>query len=230
MTTFALVHGAYHGAACWDLLVPELEARGHEAVAMDLPAPDPTAGVNEYADAVITALKGVGNDVIVVGHSMGGLTIPLVADRRPVQRLVFLAALLSAPGKTGTEVLATYPDGSINPAMATAGVDNGDGTASMPDDFAAELFFHDCSPDLAAWAVSVLRPQGWKVVADPLPIDAWPSVPQTYIACQDDRTLTIAFQRALAKERGMDLVEVPGSHSPFLSRPSALADILTALA
>jgi pimeloyl-ACP methyl ester carboxylesterase len=228
VATFALVHGAYHGGACWDLLIPELEARGHDAIAMDLPAPDPAAGVNEYADTVITALKGAGNEVTLLGHSMGGLTIPLVADRRPVRRLVFLAAMLSEPGGTGGDVLARHPD-AINPVMATAGVDNGDGTASMPDDLAAEVFYHDCPPDIAAWAVSVLRPQAWKVVADPLPVDAWPSVPQTYIACREDRTLTYAFQRALASERGMDLVELPGGHSPFLSRPAALADILTAL-
>ena len=229
MTTFALVHGAYHGAACWDLLLPELEARGHSAVTMDLPADDPDAGVDAYADAVIEALKGSGPDVVVVGHSMGGLTIPVVADRRPERRLVFLAALLNEPGRSGIEVLAGYPDGSINPEMANSGIDNGDGTASMPRDLAIDVFYHDCDPELASWAVSVLRPQSWKIVSEPSPISAWPSVPQTYIACQDDRTLTVDFQRALATDRGMELLELPGSHSPFLSRPAALADMISSL-
>jgi pimeloyl-ACP methyl ester carboxylesterase len=209
--------------------VPELEARGHTAVAMDLPADEADAGVDDYADAVMTALKGAGNDVVVVGHSMGGLTIPVVASRTPVHRLVFLAAMLNETGRTAGDVLTRYP-GGINPEMVTAGVANGDGTASMPFDLAIKLFYHDCSPELASWAASVLRPQGWKVVGEPAPIDAWPSVPQTYIACHDDRTLTIDFQRALAKERGMDLIELPGSHSPFLSRPAVLADVLASLA
>ena len=79
MTTFALVHGAWHGAACWARVVPELERRGHHAVAMDLPCDDPRAGVREYGDAVLAALHGAGDDVVVVGHSLGGLTIPVVA-------------------------------------------------------------------------------------------------------------------------------------------------------
>ena len=113
--------------------------------------------------------------------------------------------------------------------MASAGVDNGDGTTSMPEAAARELFYHDCPDDIADWAVGLLRRQGSKIVTQPLPIDAYPPVPMTYIACQDDRTFTIEFQRRLAKTHGMDLVELPGGHSPFLSRPSDLADVLTSL-
>lgn len=228
MTTFALVHGAYHGRHCWDLLVRELTVRGHTAVAMDLPCDDPEAGVEDYADAVIVTVGDAGPDLVVVGHSLGGLTIPLIAARLPVQRLVFLAAFVNGPGRTIGEALAENAD-AINPAMVSAGVDNGDGTTSMPVDAALELFYEDCPVDIAEWAVTMLRPQGSKIAMEPLPLDAWPQVPTTYIACQDDRTLTIEFQRTLAKTHGMDLVELPGSHSPFLSRPSALADILTSL-
>lgn len=228
MTTFALVHGAYHGRHCWDLLVRELTVRGHVGIAMDLPCEDGEAGFEEYAGAVVDALDGVGPDLVVVGHSMGGLTIPLVAARMPVKRLVFVAAFVSDPGKTLVDALASMPD-AINPAMASAGVDNGDGTTSMPDAAARELFYEDCPDDITDWAVGLLRRQGSKVATDPLPIAAYPPVPMTYIACQDDRTFTIQFQRTLAKTHGMDLVELPGGHSPFLSSPSDLADILTSL-
>ena len=224
MTTFGLVHGAYHGGACWDLLGRELTARGHEAIAMDLPCDDPDAGIEAYASAVLDALSDAPDDVVVVGHSMGGLTIPIVAARRPVARLVFLAALVPEPGKNLGDVLRP---GDINPEMTTAGVDNGNGTASMPADAARRLFYEDCAPDLVEWAVSELRPQGWKASGDPLPLSTWPDVPCTYIACTDDRTLTIGYQRELAKAHGMDLIEIPGSHSPFVARPAELAEILT---
>lgn len=69
MTTFGLVHGAWHGAWCWDLLAQELEARGHRAIAVDLPCEDSSAGCAEYAAAVVEALAGVGDDLVVVGHS-----------------------------------------------------------------------------------------------------------------------------------------------------------------
>ena len=78
MTTIALVHGAFHGAWCWDHLRPELEDRGFAVVAPDLPCDDPSAGCVAYADTVVTALADVHDEVIIVGHSLGGLTIPLV--------------------------------------------------------------------------------------------------------------------------------------------------------
>src|SRR4029077_15910029 len=79
MATFALVHGAWHGGWCWDRLIPALEARGHHAVAVDLPTEDWSAGCAEYAAIALDALRGADEDVVVVGHSLAGLTIPLIA-------------------------------------------------------------------------------------------------------------------------------------------------------
>jgi pimeloyl-ACP methyl ester carboxylesterase len=92
MSTFALVHGACHGAWCWQRLTPELEGRGHRVVAVDLPTEDRSAGNVRYAEIVAESLAGLEDDVVVVGHSLAGLTIPLVAALRPVRRLVFLCA------------------------------------------------------------------------------------------------------------------------------------------
>jgi pimeloyl-ACP methyl ester carboxylesterase len=76
MSLFALVHGGAHGGWCWELLVPELEKRGHSTVAPDLPIEDDAAGAREYARVVAAALPTNDDDVVVVGHSLGGLTIP----------------------------------------------------------------------------------------------------------------------------------------------------------
>ena len=99
MATFALVHGAWHGGWAWDVLRPELEARGHRVVAPDLPCEDVDAGVMEYTAAVRDALGG-DEDAIVVGHSLGGLTIPLV----PARLRVFLCALVPGTGWEGVFV------------------------------------------------------------------------------------------------------------------------------
>ena len=110
VTTFGLVHGAWHGAWCWELLVPELEGRGHRAVAVDLPGDDPAAGCAEYATVVCDRLRAEDSDVVLVGHSLGGLTIPLVAAERPVQALVFLCALIPVPGRRDRRPAAGGPD------------------------------------------------------------------------------------------------------------------------
>ena len=88
MTTFALVHGAWHGSWCWEQLTPLLQQAGHDVVAMDLPSEDGTATFDTYADVVCAALDGRRDDVVLVGHSYGGNTVPLVATRRPIRHLV----------------------------------------------------------------------------------------------------------------------------------------------
>src|SRR5690242_17823573 len=98
MATFVLVHGAWHGGWCWDRLVPELAAAGHQSVVMDLPIEDPSATFEDYASVVVDAAAGAGagsgSDVVVVGHSLGSMVIPLVAARRPVSALVFLCGVI----------------------------------------------------------------------------------------------------------------------------------------
>jgi pimeloyl-ACP methyl ester carboxylesterase len=94
VATFCLVHGAWHGGWAWEPLRGELEARGHRVVAPDLPCEDPDAGAAEYAAVVRGALGGE-EDAIVVGHSLGGMTIPLV----PARTLVYLCAYIPEPGR-----------------------------------------------------------------------------------------------------------------------------------
>lgn len=109
----ALVHGSYHGAWCWDLLRPELERLGHRVITMDLPISDPVLGAADYAQAIGAALDP-GSEPMLVGHSMAGLITPLVAARRPVRKLVFLAAFLASPGKSAMDQRATEDiDGRI---------------------------------------------------------------------------------------------------------------------
>jgi pimeloyl-ACP methyl ester carboxylesterase len=229
MTTFGLVHGAWHGAWCWEALRTELDRLGHQSVAVDLPCEDSTAGLTRNAEVVSDAL-GDADDVVLVGHSLGGITIPVVADRRPVRRLVFLCALVPRPGKTMDEVLGGE-EGVLSPDFAQfEQVVHDDGSVSWKPDDAVEAFYHDCPPELAASAASQLRRQVWATTQEPSPLSSWPGVPSTYIVCADDRIVSPSWSRRVAKEwLGADLVELPGSHSPFLSRPRQLADVLVSL-
>src|SRR5437899_7193348 len=114
----ALVHGSYHGAWCWDFLRPELERLGHRVVAMDLPISDPTLGAADYASAVEKALDP-SSVPLLVGHSMAGLVIPLVAASRSVHRLVFLTAFLPSLGRSANDQRAVEPiDGRVPPKTA----------------------------------------------------------------------------------------------------------------
>lgn len=225
----ALVHGNYHGAWCWDLLRPELERRGHRVFAVDLPISDPAAAAGEYAAAVEAALPA-GSEPVIVGHSMAGLVIPLVAARRPVRRLIFLAALLPKPGLTANQQRAAEPIDGLVPPQAFEFTDLGSNVWSVGPNTARELFFSDVPEDVATWAFEQLRPQCYDIFDEVTPLEAWPDVPASVIACSDDRSFNPAWFRTAAKERlGIEAVEIPGGHSPFLSRPAELATLLDSL-
>ncbi|MEO8692672.1 MAG: alpha/beta fold hydrolase [Acidimicrobiales bacterium] len=236
MSLFVLVHGAYHGGWCWSRLVPELERFGHGAIAPDLPCDDPGAGYDEYVAAVLAAMDtadaasragtaGAGGDVVVVGHSLGGFTIPLVAQRRPVRRLVFLCTAPVVGGPRADELRARMVTPRFG-AMARFRDEHGRAVMSAAD--AWEGFYGDCDDATAAWAIARLRPQGARPMLDPWPITSWPDAARSVILTRDDGAVSIdAAQQAgrLILDGGEPLL-MDGSHSPFLSRPAELALLL----
>jgi pimeloyl-ACP methyl ester carboxylesterase len=225
----ALVHGSYHGAWCWDLLRPELEKLGHRVITVDLPISDPTLGAAAYAQAVDDALDPASQPVLV-GHSMAGLVIPLVAARRPVHRLIYLAAFLPATGKSANEQRATEAiDGRVAPTTAEW-TSLGDDVWAVGPNTASEIFFQDATPDVARWATERLRPQSYRVMNEVTPLTAQPDVESRSIVCRDDRAINPDWVRAAARDRlGVEPVEIDGGHSPFLTRPAELARLLDSL-
>jgi pimeloyl-ACP methyl ester carboxylesterase len=96
--TFVPIHAAGDGAWTWHLVGAELRKLGHDVVAIDLPD-DGSAGLWDYADAVIAAVDGRRN-LVVVAHSFGGFTGRLVCERAPVDLLVMLTADLIGPPRS----------------------------------------------------------------------------------------------------------------------------------
>lgn len=226
MPTFLLVHGSWHGPWCWDLLRSALERRGQTAVAVDLPScgTDP-ARLGTYADdacVVADAAALVDGDVVVVGHSYGGAVVSEAAFGGNVRRLVFLCAFMP---DTGRSYVSYLPPGPLPPYVGL----RDDGTFSVPDGQAHEHFYADCAPDLSAWATVRLRPQSQTVLGPSVTAASWRSKPSTYIVTTQDRALPPDFQRMFAAQAD-EVREFASSHSPFLSRPDDLADLLISIA
>ncbi|MDI5975839.1 alpha/beta fold hydrolase [Amycolatopsis magusensis] len=212
MATFVLIHGG--GGSGWDfhLLEPELRALGHDVVAPDLPIEDGANGLAEYADAVVAAV-GAREDLVVLGHSFGGLVAPLVCDRLPVRLLVLLAGMIPRSGEPASDW------------WANTGYES---TVDMEAD-PIGAFLHDVPLELAEQALAKGRPQSGDSLGRPSPLVRWPDVPTRLLACRDDRFFPLEFLRRVARERlGMEPDVIDGSHSVPLSRPKELAARLDA--
>jgi len=227
MTTVALIHGAHHGAWCWERVVPLLKARGLDTVAPDLPCEDPAAGIAEYAAIVEDALAGH-DDVVIVGHSLGSLTIPVVASHRPIRRMIFLCSVPTGPGPA---IAGSMAEMVTTEFMTAPRFRNEQGLELLSNQAFRLLFFDDCGDD-ADWAVARLRPQADRPTSEPSPLTSWPDVAQSIVLAADDRCVRHSWAVPAARQR-LDHEEpiiLPGSHSPFLSRPAQLAAVLAAQA
>jgi pimeloyl-ACP methyl ester carboxylesterase len=230
MGTFVLVHGAFCSASTWDLVRWQLEARGHDVLAMDLPCDDPDAGCVRYANVVTAALNDREEPVNLVGHSLGGLTIPLVAAARPVARMIFLAAFIPVPGRSFRDQLGSE-DGMLPPSEeSTWPITDADSRLmTWPPERALPALFADVDPDLARAAAASMRRQSAAPHAEVCPLLEWPGVPSSYILCRDDTQVGVEWARRTARERlRTTAIELPGGHMPMYGRPTELADALEA--
>jgi pimeloyl-ACP methyl ester carboxylesterase len=230
VTTFALLHGGSHGRWCWARVVPLLHERNIQTHCPDLPMSDVATGVRDWAEVVVAALSQIEDEVILVGHSMAGLALPIVATMRPVARMVFLAAWVPTPGRSYAEYLsAPEGHGSLTLPLERITVDE-QGRHVVPDDVAAEIFYHVASPEDTCRAVERLTPIAATAAVEPCPIPAWPDVPNSYILMTEDRAVLPEWSRRVARERlGVEPVELPGGHCSFYSRPQQFADVVAGL-
>jgi pimeloyl-ACP methyl ester carboxylesterase len=178
---------------------------------------------------VCRALEHAGDDVVLVGHSLGGLTIPLVAWQRPVSRLVFLCGAYPEIGRSHFQVRSEEPGEAVSSGPASAWEQPGD-FHMLPAHLARELFFHDCPADVQDWAIANMRPQARKPLREITPLTAWPPTPRTLIIATDDRCIPRASAiRTAQRLFAEDPLELPGGHCPSLARPAQLADLLISL-
>lgn len=220
---FVLVPGAGGAAWYWHRVVPLLEAAGHEAVAVDLPGDDETAGLPEYAALVLDAARG-GDDVVLVGQSLGGFTVPLVATElvaggTPPRAIALVNAMIPTQGETPGAWWDAVGQAEARMEAAEQG--------GWPVEFDLDDYFlHDVDPEVAAAGEQHQRPEADAVFASAYDV-AWPDVPTRVITGADDRFFPLALQQRLARDRlAIEPVVIPGGHLVALSRPDALAKAL----
>ena len=220
MATFALIHGGGDVGWYWHLVEAVLRERGHDVVAPDLPCEDDTATLLDYADTVIEAVDGT-QDLIVVGQSYGGFTAALVAGRLPVDALVFVAAMVPAPGEKPAD---WWEDTGYRQAVEEQARLDG-GLTGSEDPFVA--FYNGVPRTIAEEAMSKERSESNAAYNSSWPLDTLPAVPTRFVLCTEDRFFPAPFMRRVVSERlGVVPDEIAAGHCVALSHPHDLGNLL----
>lgn len=234
MTTFVLVHGGGHGGWCWKWCAQELRARGHEAYAptltgfgerAHLAAPDFETFVTDVANVI--AFEDL-HDVVLVGHSMGGVIVPRVAEAIP-SRIAAGVWLTAAVCNDGESLLQTIPQ---SPWIARAVTLGPDGTAHTDAEKILDANIHDGTPEQRAFVGERHLPYPPHALVEPGRLTAFLAlgIPTAYVFAADDRTVEPHVQRELAARLpGCRTATVPGGHDCMVTQPAATADALVAV-
>ena len=231
MADFLLIHGSCHGAWCWRDVIPALVRLGHTARAIDLPGhgadttPPAKQTLQGCARAVLAAST---SDTILVGHSWGGYPIGMAAEIDPgaMRALVFLCAYVPANGQS----MVDRARGAARQPLKGALARGDDGlTYTFKPEAAREALYHDCPDEVVEFAMAHLGPQAsFPQTEAAVLTDRFDRVPKSYIRCRDDRTIPPEYQAEMCRDWPEDTVHtLPTSHSPFLSNPAGLADVLS---
>jgi pimeloyl-ACP methyl ester carboxylesterase len=228
-----LVHGAAHGAWCWESVVPLLEAGDFEVQAPDLPGlgddPLPAADVrfDDYVARIVDVLRSRPDPAMLVGHSLAGGPVSRAAEECPgkVSKLIYLAAYVPVDGESLGDIgFAEMPDSAgraIRPSTEK-------GAHEFDPEVVARYFYNRCDNETARRAIARLRPQATAPLAEPIRISAesWGALSKLYVVCTDDRALPPRMQEWLCDRAGLRKRYFDSDHSPFLSDPAGFADLL----
>jgi pimeloyl-ACP methyl ester carboxylesterase len=237
MTTFVLVHGAWHGGWCWEKLAPLLEAQGHRVLAPDLPGhgadrtPIQGVSLDAYTKRICDVIAAQREPVVLVGHSMGGVVISSVAERVPerLRTLVYLAAFLIGDGESVGSAARGDAESILGGYFEVAP----DGlSCTVKPEGVKPSFYAECDEADIARARARLVPQALEPFNAVLHCTEGRAgrVPRVYVECLRDRAIGIAKQRSLVAARPCaKVLTLDTDHSPFYSTPTELAAHLAAL-
>jgi len=212
-----LVPGSWHGSWAYDDVAERLIGAGVWVTAIDLPSNDGAAGLADDADAVRAALEEIGEPTVVVGHSYGGIAVSEgAAGSQHATGLVYLAAFMLDQGESLLDAMQhQLPDWiSLDEA-------SGSHIAVRSE----EVLYADCPPEVAAAAAERLSRQSVAAIATPQSAAAWKELPSTYVICEQDRAVPPPAQEAMSARAGT-VHRLAASHSPFLSRPGEVSEIV----
>ncbi|WP_406630875.1 alpha/beta hydrolase [Amycolatopsis sp. WGS_07] len=239
MTTFLLVHGAWHSGAAWDRVVPLLESAGHRVLAPSLTGYgdkkhllSPETGLDTHVQDIVDLLRDE-KDVVLVGHSYAGLVISSAANELPdrVAELVYLDAMVPEHGETAVDVQP------ISQNLIDLAARQGDGwrVPPMPEQPAPFGLFGVTDPADVEWLRGMLSDQPVRCLQQPVRLDnpAARAIPRTHIHCVGTTPKGIIRRPVPALQPNgtpSQVWELPTGHDCMITMPVELSELLLKLA
>ncbi len=235
MTTYVLVHGAWHGAWCWDRISGGIEALGHKVICPDLPGsgkdntPVTEVTLDAYVGKLSSILDGLDEKAVLVSHSMSGMVVSQTAELHPgkVSALVYVSGFLPKDGQSLLTLEESNPKPAVPPALV---VSEDHVSATIDPEKMIDLFYHDCSEADQEFALAHIKRQALAPLATPVSLspEHFGSVPRYYVECLSDHAICIEMQRQMIAASPCEKVfSIDASHSPFFSKRQELIEALT---
>jgi len=216
--TIVLVHGAWADGSSWSRVIGLLQAKGLAVVAAQLPL----SGVEEDLAATKRIMGDIEGDIVLVGHSWGGVAITQAGVDPRVKALVYLSAFAPDVGETGSGLIGEHP---TPPALSTIGTDS----AGFVYQTSAGMV-ENVAPDLPVAEARVLAAtQGrlaGKAFTETVIAAAWKTKPSWYVVTSEDRVVSVELQHALAGRMGATTSVLRASHMSLLSHPAEVAAVI----
>ena len=237
MANFILIHGSWCGKWVWQPIIPLLEQNGHKVIAPDLPGSgEDTTPVSDvtmelYVDDITQLIieKDL-QDIILVGHSMGGMIISAVAEKLPnkITTLVYLTAIVPSSGKSFVDIMKLQPPSKIELEFTE---DNA--IVSVKPHVMSYVFCNNCTAQDIGFITSMCQPTASIISVTPVILtnDNYGRVPRIFIECTNDNAIFIALQRMMIANHGIvKIYSLDADHFPTFSAPVPLGNALNDIA
>ncbi|NTA40292.1 alpha/beta hydrolase [Agrobacterium salinitolerans] len=213
-----LVHGGFVDGSGWEGVHDILKSHGYDVTIVQ----NPTVTLEDDVAVTKRAIAATTGDVVLVGHSYGGVVISEAGTDPRVKSLVYIAAFAPDAGESVSSLIANPVPGAAAPPILPPV----DGFLFLDKAKFAQSFAADVRPDLAAFMAASQVPWGVGALGGRVTLPAWKAKPSWYLVATDDKMIPPDAQRGMAKRAGAKSVEVPGSHAVYVSNPKAVAKII----
>ncbi|GAB4042776.1 alpha/beta fold hydrolase [Spirosoma jeollabukense] len=236
--TFVLVHGAWQAPYAWQYVKSQLEQKGQKVVVVELPGhgtdktPPATVTMDAYRDKVIAAINNQSGNVILVGHSMGGVVVTATAEKIParIDKLVYIGAFLPASGQSLLALALTDSTSLLGPALVPS-ADNL--TLGIKSENLVPIFIQDGSDAVKKLVVDNYQPEPAIPFTNPVTLTAanFGKVDKYYVHTALDHAVGLPLQKRMVTAAGIkNTYTLNSSHCPFLSMPDQVTTVLMDIA